>query len=56
MWQVLAGVFGIVLIIMMVLAILLYIQENEADEFKRMDIDKLYKKVNNKKKKEGIKK
>lgn len=52
MWQVLAGVFGIVLIIMMVLAILLYIQENEADEFKRMDIDKLYKKVNKNKKKE----
>jgi len=52
MWSYLAILFGIILVIFMILAILLYIQENEADEFKRMDIDKLYKKVNKSKKKE----
>jgi len=51
MWIYLAILFVIILVIFMIFAIVLYIQEKEVDDFKPMDIDKLYKKVNNKKRK-----
>ncbi len=51
MWSYLAILFGIILVIFIILAIALYIQEKDADDFKPMDIDKLYKKVNGKKRK-----
>lgn len=51
MWSYLAILFGIILVIFMVLAIALYIQEKDVDDFKPIDIDKLYKKANKKKRK-----
>lgn len=51
MWSYFAILFGIILVIFMIFAIALYIQEKDVDNFKPMDIDKLYKKVNNKKRK-----
>lgn len=48
MWIYLAILFVIILVIFMIFAIVLYIQEEDADDFKPMDIDKLYKKVKKK--------